>query len=256
MMQPPNIQEKRAALLELSHELGCQDRHQAILGEGNTSARLNAETFLVKASGTSLGTLKEHDLVACRANALLPLLEKNNVTDSEMEAALLAARVDSSSKKPSIEALFHAWLLSLPDIEFVGHTHALAVNQILCSPRAREFAQTRLFPDEIVYCGIASVFVPYTDPGLSLAHAIREKTEAFIKKYERRPRIILLENHGVIALGKTAEAVLASLLMEQKSAVIWLGAAALGGPKFLAAKHVRRIDNRPDEHYRQRALNL
>ncbi len=38
--------------------------------------------------------------------------------------------------------------MSLPDIHFVGHTHAIHVNQILCSPRAREFAAKKLFPDE------------------------------------------------------------------------------------------------------------
>jgi hypothetical protein len=35
---------------------------------------------------------------------------------------------------------FHAYLLSLPDINFVGHTHATYINQILCSPRAADFA--------------------------------------------------------------------------------------------------------------------
>ncbi|NBX60264.1 MAG: class II aldolase, partial [Opitutaceae bacterium] len=38
-------------LLELSHQLGREDRALAILGEGNTSARLSADTFVVKASG-------------------------------------------------------------------------------------------------------------------------------------------------------------------------------------------------------------
>ena len=59
-------------LLNLSHEIGREDRGLAILGEGNTSARLSDDTFLVKASGTCLGTLKTHDLVECRFPALLP----------------------------------------------------------------------------------------------------------------------------------------------------------------------------------------
>ena len=63
-------------------------------------------------------------------------------------------------KKPSVEALFHAWLLTLPDIHYVGHTHAPAVNGILCSPRAREFATKRIVPDEVVCCDVESVFVP------------------------------------------------------------------------------------------------
>ena len=60
-------------LLTLSHELGREERGLAMLGEGNTSTRLGEETFLVKASGTCLGTLKEADVVECRLAALLPL---------------------------------------------------------------------------------------------------------------------------------------------------------------------------------------
>ena len=80
------------------------------------------------------------DVVECRFSALLPLLEKDSMTDQEIDDALLASRVDPKAKKPSVEAVFHAYFLSLPGIKFVGHSHATAVNQILCSPRARDFA--------------------------------------------------------------------------------------------------------------------
>jgi rhamnose utilization protein RhaD (predicted bifunctional aldolase and dehydrogenase) len=243
-------------LLTLSHELGREERGLAILGEGNTSARVGDETFFVKASGTCLGTLKEEDAVECRFSALLPLLEKDSLTDQQIDDALLAARVDSKAKKPSVEAVFHAYLISLPGIKFVGHVHAIAVNQILCSPRARDFAGHRIFPDEIVCCSTASVFVPYTDPGVKLAQVIRRETEAFIKKQQRQPRIILMQNHGVIALGATWQAVLTAMLMAEKAAKIFVGAAALGGPVFMSEANVQRIAGRPDEAYRQRELKM
>ncbi|HEX8832988.1 MAG TPA: class II aldolase/adducin family protein [Abditibacteriaceae bacterium] len=244
------------ALLKLSHDLGREERGLAILGEGNTSARLNDENFAVKASGSNLMTLRREDTAECRYDRLLPLLRETGMSDVEVDDALLASRKDETSKKPSVEALFHAYLLSLPGINFVGHTHAIAVNQILCSPRAREFAEKRLFPDEIVCCGVASVFVPYTDPGLKLAQAIETETETFIKTHERQPRVILLENHGIITLGASPNAVLAAMLMAEKAARIFVGSAALGGPVFLTSENVSRIAGRPDEHYRQRALNL
>lgn len=243
-------------LLDLSHELGREERGLAILGEGNTSARLDASTFGVKASGSNLGSLRAEEVAVCRFDALLPLLERNDMNDLEVDQALLESRVDKSAKKPSVEALFHSYLLSLPDVQFVGHTHAIAVNQILCSPRAREFAENRIFPDEIVCCGVASVFVPYTDPGLKLSQAIRAATTEFIAEYARAPRVILLENHGIITLGKTPQAVLAGMLMAEKAARIWVGAAALGGPKYFTQENIERIAGRPDEHYRQKALNL
>lgn len=248
--------ETTAALLALSHELGAEHRHLAILGEGNTSAKLDADTFLVKASGSSLGTLGERDIVECKFSPLLATLDRSDLTDQEIEDALFASRVDSTAKKPSVEALFHAYLLSLPGVAFVGHTHAIAVNQILCSPRANDFAIRRLFPDEVVCCGAESVFIPYTDPGLRLSQIIREKTAAYLAKWGAPPRVILLENHGVITLGASPEAVKAAMYMAKKSAEIFIGAAALGGPRFLSAEDVHRIANRIDEHYRQRALKL
>jgi rhamnose utilization protein RhaD (predicted bifunctional aldolase and dehydrogenase) len=147
-------------------------------------------------------------------------------------------------------------LLSLPGIKFVGHSHATTVNQILCSPRAREIAECRMFPDEIVCCGVASVFIPLTDPGLKLAQVIRRETKAFLKRYQHQPRVIVMQNHGIITLGGTWQSVLAAMLMAEKAAKIFVGAAQLGGPIFLSEENIARIAGRPDELYRQRALKM
>ncbi len=244
-------------LLQLSHGLGREDRRLAILGEGNTSARLSADTFVVKASGSNLATLAPAGVTECRFTDLAALLKKKSLPDAAIDEALFAARVDGSAKKPSVEAVFHAYLLTLPGVNFVGHTHPVAVNQILCSKWARTFARRRTFPDEIVCCGVESVFVPYTDPGLKLAQAIQRAVVAYIKRLARAPRVILLENHGLIALGATPESVLAATLMGAKAAEIFVGAASIGGtPRFLSSAQVARIAGRPDEHYRQKALGL
>jgi rhamnose utilization protein RhaD (predicted bifunctional aldolase and dehydrogenase) len=256
MSQPAS--EKITALLKLSHDLGREDRGLAMLGEGNTSCRLDEETFLVKASGSCLANLEASQLVACRFSVLLPLLKAAEMTDAEVEKALLASRVDSTQPKPSVEAVFHAYLLTLPGIEVVGHTHPIAVNQILCAGNepSRRFALERRFPDEIVCCGAKSALVPYVDPGTTLAQAIWQETEKFVIAESRPPRVILLQNHGFIAIGATTGSVLATTLMAEKTAKIFVGASALGSPVALTPKNVARIDTRPDEHYRQRMLKL
>ena len=244
------------SLLTLSHQLGGERLRMAILGEGNTSVRLDEDTFAVKASGSNLATLKAEDVTSCAFDRLLPLLDKTSATDLEVDQALLAARLDSAAKKPSIEALFHAYLLTLPGVRCVGHVHAIAVNQILCSPRAREFAEKRACPDEIVMCGVESVFVPYAEPGLGLSQAIRREVVSFVKRTGRDPKIILLQNHGLIAVGASPKAVLGSLLMAEKAAEIFVAAASLGGPVFLTSDQCERIAGRPDEHYRQKMLGM
>lgn len=245
----------RAALTALAADVAHADG-MAILGEGNVSARLDDECFLVKASGTSLATLRPEHLVDVRSRPLLDAVAGDEVLDDgAMERLLLDARTDPAALKPSVESLFHAWLLQLDGVHVVAHTHPIAVDQILCSPHARAFADGRLIPDQIVYCGAASVLVPYVDPGLVLARAIAAAVTAFQAGHGVTPKTILLENHGLIALGATPGETFAALAMTEKAARIFTGAALLGGPVFLPPHHVARIAGRPDEHYRQRILS-
>lgn len=243
-------------LVALSQRIGRDSQGFAILGEGNTSTRSGTDTFWVKASGTSLASAAAGTFTECRRSVLAPLWNDGSLGDAEVDQLLLNSRLRSGDKKPSTEALFHAYLLSLPEIEWVAHTHPVAINGILCSPRAEDFAKRRCFPDEIVCCGDESVLVPYTDPGVPLAKAIRREVEAYQKRLQTLPRVILLQNHGLIAIGATSGAVEATTRMAEKSARIFLGAASIGGPVFLPPDQVRRISGRPDEHYRQKQLKL
>ena len=245
-----------STLISLSHELGREERRLAILGEGNTSARVSDTTFLVKASGSNLSTLAESNLTECHFAGLLKFMDQRKATDAAIDQALLDARVDPAARKPSVEAMFHAWLLTLPGVAFVGHTHPIAVNSLLCSTQGGAFAKRRLFPDEVVCCGPESVLVPYCDPGLKLAQAIRRQVEAYRRRAGIVPRVILLQNHGLIALGATPNAVLAATLMAVKSAEITLGSIAAGGARYLSSSDIARIAGRTDEHYRQKALGL
>ena len=203
-----------------------------------------------------MGTLAEADLVECRFAPLLAMLAREDLSEQEIEDELFACRMDPMAKKPSVESLFHACLLSLPGVNYVGHTHPVSVNGILCSPRGADFAAGRSCPDEVVCCGPASLLIPYADPGLALSRVIKLGVSHFIVEHGAPPRVILLENHGIVTLGATPAAVRAAMFMADKAARIFLGAAALGGPTFLAPAEVARLSNRLDELYRQRALNL
>jgi rhamnose utilization protein RhaD (predicted bifunctional aldolase and dehydrogenase) len=242
-------------LITLSRELGLEDRNLAILGEGNTSCR-TGDTFWVKASGTSLSSMVVEGITECRMPPLLELLNRDNASDEQINAELTKSQVDPAAKRPSTEAVFHAYLLSLEGISWVGHTHPIAVNGILCSPRAADFAAKRTFPDEIVCCGSASLLLPYVDPGLALAKAIRAGVEDFQSQHGKLPKVILLASHGLIALGSSPAGVLAATRMTAKAAEIFTRAAALGGPVFLSPLDVNRIENRSDEHYRRKQLGV
>jgi rhamnose utilization protein RhaD (predicted bifunctional aldolase and dehydrogenase) len=239
-------------LISMSRHLGDPTHDYAILGEGNASARIDAETFWVKASGAEMRTIDTSGFVQVRFEPVLSLLEGGDLGDDEVEAGLEAARIDArATARPSVETVLHALALQLERVRFVGHTHPTAVNAILCSQKAEEAIAGRLFPDEIVYCGPAPVYIPYTDPGVPLARAVRAAINRYLDEYREAPKVILMQNHGLIALGKTATEVENITAMYVKTARIILGAYALGGPHFLSPAAVVRIHSRPDELYRR-----
>ena len=246
-------------IISLSRELGREDRNLAILGEGNTSCKVSEKTFLVKASGSSLSTMSAGDVTECRFEPLLKLLDQPEASDEQILSVLQASQVDPKAKRPSTEAVFHAYLLSVAEITWVGHTHPVAVNGLLASPRAAEFAARRSFPDEIVCCGPTSLLLPYVDPGLALAKAIRTGIERIIpKRTGKLPRLILLTNHGLIAPASSGPGgVLAATRMAVKMAEVFSLAAIHGGPVFLEpTADVERIENRSDEAYRRKQLGV
>jgi ribulose-5-phosphate 4-epimerase/fuculose-1-phosphate aldolase len=60
-----------------------------------------------------------------------------------------------------------------------------------------------------------------------------------------------MQNHGLIALGRTAQEVEDITAMAVKAARVLLGTYVLGGPHLLTAENVVRIHTRPDEAYRR-----
>lgn len=243
-----------ARLVELSRAFGraCW----AILGEGNVSGRIDQNVFAVKSSGSSLATLTETELTHCYFDRLISVLDRENVSEAEIEDILRGSRVRETALKPSVETFFHAFLLTLSGVNYVGHTHPIPVNQILCSALGASFAEERRFPDEVVCCGPLSLLIPYEDPGLALAKRIRQDVQSFERRHGKPPKVILLENHGVITIGQSVDAVRVAMSMAVKAAEIFVGALALGGIVPMPQAEVDRIENRLDGEYRRRMLRI
>ncbi len=240
-------------LINMSRALGDPANDYVILGEGNTSARADAETFWVKASGTSLRGIAAKGFVRMRFEPVLAMLDEPELGDQEIRQMLTAAKVDATAAEhPSIETMLHAMALNLPGVNFVGHTHPVAVNAILCSQGVEEAIRGRLFPEEVTFCGPAPAYVPYADPGLPLAHRVREALTRHVHEWGESPKVVLMQNHGLIALGRTAQEVDNITAMAVKTARILLGTYALGGPHFMSGEAVERIHTRPDELYRRK----
>jgi len=213
-------------------ELGYEISSYTICGEGNVSIRQSEDTFLIKASGTSLYTLSEEDLTLCN-------------TDGK--------QIDPSHKKASIETSFHAWIMkTFPEVNFIAHTHPPHTTKILCSESIYDFANHRWFPDQIVRNGTKSCVVPYAPPGESILKLVEKHVSNFIDDEGFFPKLILLQNHGIITASASKKDCAAATLMCEKSADIFIGAKLLGGVKFLTDQEVMDVDNCPNENYRRK----
>ena len=214
-------------ILELAREIS----DYTICGEGNVSVRVDDNSFLIKASGTSLQTLSDEDLTLCNTNG---------------------AQIELSHKKPSIETSFHAWIMkTFPEINFIAHTHPPHTTKILCSNQVYHFANHRWFPDQIVRNGIKSCVVPYAPPGQAILKLVERHVTQFVKYEGYFPKLILLQNHGIITASASKKDCAASTLMCEKSADIFIGAKLLGGVKFLTKQEVADVDTCPNENYRR-----
>jgi rhamnose utilization protein RhaD (predicted bifunctional aldolase and dehydrogenase) len=241
-------------LLEMTHIIGQPHMDYVIIGEGNTSCRIDDDSFWIKASGQQMNGITEKGFVAVKFAPILEMLEQPaDSLDLEAQKAIMqAAKVDpAASGIPSVEVSFHAMLLKECNVQYIGHTHATAVNRLMCSVRGREFAANRMFPDEVVLCGPESAYVPYVDPGLPLALAIQKAARGYMLDWEEAPKVILLANHGIIALGQTPQEVLNIMAMAVKAANIFYGAYTVGEPVFMTREQVLHIRGRKDEIYRR-----
>ncbi len=242
-------------LVEMTRYLADPSKGFAILGEGNTSARVDEDTFYVKASGTSMVNIDASGFVKVSISRVTALLDEPGAGDDEVQAAFQDAMLDApEGKRPSVEAILHALLLQVPEFSFIGHTHPTYTNMVLCSRNCAEAVSGRLFPDQIVSMKHKSVYVPYTDPGLPLAREVKRRFEAYVDEEGVLPSVIMMQNHGLIVMGNSPRAVASTTEMTEKSSRVIVGAYAMGGPRFLAPKDVARIFTRPDEAYRLKSI--
>jgi len=185
-----------AELIDLSNRFGA-DPLFVRAGGGNSSVKADGVLW-IKPSGVPLATLRDDDLVPLDRARLLALLAHDPAAlphdgDPVMTVAAEARLAPAHGRRPSVELLFHALL---PE-RFVLHTHPILVNAVTCNSDGPALA-ARLFGDR-------AVWVPYTDPGLPLAHAILGARAAHETRTGRpAPAITLLGNHGLIVGGDTA----------------------------------------------------
>jgi rhamnulose-1-phosphate aldolase/alcohol dehydrogenase len=183
------------ALVYRSRLLGA-NRAIANQGGGNTSAKGLAEDHLgretsvlwVKGSGTDLATITASGFAALRLDEVLPLRERRSIDDAAMVEHLRRCALSPEQPRPSIETLLHAFIPA----QHVDHTHPDAIIALTASPDGRQLA-AETFGDE-------AVWLDYQRPGFDMSRRI-----AGLLEQSPAARAVLLEKHGLVTWGETAQ---------------------------------------------------
>lgn len=237
-----------AELVALTRRIGDPAADLVVLAEGNTSVRLDGDRFAVKASGSRMDLAEAGDFVVGELPELVDVLERGG-TDQATLSRLLSA---DGSSKASIETLVHVVALAA-GATWVAHTHPTAVVGLLAVREAQELWSAPLFPDEAVVLG-EPLWVPYAAPGIALGAAVHTAVRDRLDRDGTAPRLVLLGNHGIVALGATAAEVETITTMAVKAARVRTVALGAGTMAPLDRDHARELTDRPDEAARRTRL--
>lgn len=160
-------------------------------GGGNSSVKVDEQQMLIKASGISLSEVTgTSGFVSVDYPLIRQAMANNNFSSPDRkEREGLAAQLMTESKisvegKPSIETFLHALLDT-----FTLHTHPLSVNVITAKADWKS-ELALIWPD--------AIYVPYHTPGIDLALALEEQIELYRSVKGQKPKVIFLQNHGLI----------------------------------------------------------
>ncbi len=184
-----------AQLVARSRQLGA-DRTVCNWGGGNTSAKADEIDFRgrptrilwVKGSGSDLATVTNASFTGLYLDDVMPLLERERMSDTDMVNYLAHCFYEPDRPRPSIETLLHGFL----PFTHVDHTHADATNYFACAEGGEHLAR-ECFGDELIW-------IPYRRPGYALAREV-----ALAVRANPQAKLVILAKHGLITWGETDE---------------------------------------------------
>lgn len=240
-------------LVALTRSLGDPAKDLVILAEGNTSQRLADGRIAVKSSGVYMSSATREDFVVTDVDPLVALIEDPSATQEDLTSALDAGEHDGARRRGSIETLVHVAVQAVQPVPYVAHTHPTAVLGLLSSIHAETAFAQWVYSDEAVVIGVP-LFVPYAEPGIALGRLFLERLRAYHAERGELPSVVLLANHGIVAIGGSPDAVEAITLMTVKGARTRVQALSIGGVTGLGADAVAHYFDRTDMAERRKNL--
>jgi rhamnulose-1-phosphate aldolase/alcohol dehydrogenase len=221
-----------------SNLLGA-DRAVANFGGGNTSVKTREvdhvgreiDVLWVKGSGSDLAMMDASGFTGLRLEEILPLYERDAMSDEEMVAHLARCQLEPSMPRCSIETLLHAFV----PVPHVDHTHPDAINAIAGAADGEALARA-CFGDEVAW-------IDYIRPGFTLARQVGEAIRA-----NERVRFVVLAKHGLVTWGDSAQESYRATIEAINRAADFVNERTNGSARFGGARNGAPLDDqRRDE---------
>ncbi len=199
-----NMNKSLEDLIRISKAVG-RDGSLVQGGGGNTSVKTpNGRHMYIKASGCALKDMAPRaGWRKLRLDRVLSILDDGSVAklDPARRETDVVNRLNLSCDdglknggRPSVESHLHA----LFD-RYVIHLHPITVGAYVCSRNGREWVEAlfggRKYPP---------LWVPYVNPGFTLASKISGLVKSYRKNHGRIPSIVFLQKHGLIVSASSA----------------------------------------------------
>jgi rhamnose utilization protein RhaD (predicted bifunctional aldolase and dehydrogenase) len=107
-------------------------------------------------------------------------------------------------------------------------------------------------PDDIVYCKAHYLYIRVQPNEMETLTFAEEKIAAYLKKYGYLPKVLALQNQGVIGVEESLKSAQNVLDVYENILKISFYSENFGGPKFLNDEQIAFIDNWEVENYRRK----
>lgn len=171
-------------------------------GGGNASCKHDENKMAIKASGFTIKDITEESgyvdvdflkIKEYHTDVKAEELQKREKESTPFTLSCVFPAKDGSSLRPSVETGFHSMMK-----KYVMHTHPVYVNVITCADGGEALAK-EILPE------LDFIWIPYINPGFSLSLAIGDAISDYENKNGVFPKVIFLENHGLITTSDDAE---------------------------------------------------
>jgi rhamnose utilization protein RhaD (predicted bifunctional aldolase and dehydrogenase) len=195
-----------ADLIRISNLTGKDPALTQAFG-GNTSVKTDDGKYMfIKASGTALKDMNaKRGWRRMRIDTVLGVIKDKVLAqmpadsrEPEVLNRLLAACRDNIKKgaPPSVESHLHALL-----DKCVIHLHPLVIGAYVSAKKGRREIE-KLFKKE----KFPPLWIPYAPPGFMLARKVAQFVAGYLKRYGRKPAIMILAKHGLFVTAPTPNA--------------------------------------------------